>query len=118
MVIRSGIDPADFRACVTLIEQKLCEVAGKLGVPESQCADLDGLLTALPFVGRSRARAMLNGIQVSAADEHPAMAAAARYVSALAEDIWEAFPEPPHHMQPNDWGPVDGSRRRDGREDR
>jgi len=43
MVIRAGIDPGDFRACVTLIE--LCEVAGKLGVPESRCVNLDGLLT-------------------------------------------------------------------------
>jgi hypothetical protein len=59
---------------------------------------------------------MLNGIQVSAADERPAMAAAARYVSALAEDIWEAFPEAPHHMQPKDWGPLDASRRRYGRD--
>jgi hypothetical protein len=95
MVIGSGISPTEFRRCVTLIERKLCELAMKLGVPDSECADLDGLLSALPEIGRSRARAMLNGLQVSAADEHPTMAAAARYVCALAEDIWEASPEPP-----------------------
>jgi hypothetical protein len=95
MVIGSGISPTEFRRCVMLIERKLCELATKLGVPDSECADLDGLLAALPEIGRSRARAMLNGLQVSAADEHPTMAAAARYVCALAEDIWEASPEPP-----------------------
>jgi len=100
MVIRSGIDPADFRSCVALIERKLCDLAAKLGVPEAECAGLDGLLAALPFVGRSRARAMLNGIQVSAADEHPAMAAAARYVSTLAEDIWDGSPDPTPNSQP------------------
>ena len=71
MVIGSGISPTDFRISVTLIERKLCELATKLGVPDSECADLDGLLAALPEIGRSRARAMLNGIQVTAADDHP-----------------------------------------------
>jgi hypothetical protein len=92
MVIRSGISPTDFRLSVTLIERKLCELATKLGVPDSECADLDGLLAALPEIGRSRARAMLNGIQVTAADDHPAMASAARYVSTLAKEIWDATP--------------------------
>ena len=48
MVIGSGIRPTEFRRCVTLIERKLCHLATKLGVPDSECADLDGLLAALP----------------------------------------------------------------------
>jgi hypothetical protein len=35
---------------------------------------------------------MLNGIQVTAADDHPAMGSAARYVSTLADEIWDATP--------------------------
>jgi hypothetical protein len=104
MVIGSGFSPTEFRRCLMMIERKLCELATRLGVPDSECADLDSLLVALPEVGRSRARAMLNGLQVSAADDHPAMAAAARYVCTLAEDIWEAAPEPPPSSEPRRTG--------------
>jgi hypothetical protein len=99
MVVGSGVRPPDFRHCVALIERKLCELATKLGIPDSECADLDGLLAALPEMGRSRARAMLNGTQLSAAEERPAMAAAARYICTLAEDIWEAAPDPPPYRE-------------------
>jgi hypothetical protein len=104
MVIGSGVSPTEFRRCVALIERKLCELATKFGVPDSECDDLDNLLRALPEIARSRARAMLNGIQVSAADDHAAMATAARYVCTLAEDIWEASPDRPLPGEPRRTG--------------
>jgi hypothetical protein len=70
----------DFRRCVALLERKLGDVATNAGVPEAECLDLERSLAALPSMARSRATAMLYGVQAQAADDYPAMAAAARYV--------------------------------------
>src|SRR5215218_2706929 len=76
--------PREFERCVDLLTRKLEETAARAGVPDSECTDLEATLVALPPVARSRAEALLNGIQLQAADDFPAMAFAAKYVVKLA----------------------------------
>ena len=84
--------PREFERCVDLLTRKLEEAATRAGVPDSECTDLEATLVALPPVARSRAEALLNGIQLQASDDFPAMAFAAKYVVKLAHHVWESAP--------------------------
>ena len=84
--------PREFERCVDLLTRKLEEAATRAGVPDSECTDLEATLVALPPVARSRAEALLNGIQLQAAEDFPAMAFAAKYVVKLAHQMWENAP--------------------------
>ena len=84
--------PREFERCVDLLTRKLEKTAAWAGVPDSECTDLEATLVALPPVARSRAEALLNGIELQAADDFPAMAFAAKYVAKLAHQIWESAP--------------------------
>jgi hypothetical protein len=83
--------PREFERCVDLLARKLEETAAWAGVPDCECTDLEATV-ALPPVARSRAEALLNGIQLQAADDFPAMAFAAKYIVKLAHQIWESAP--------------------------
>lgn len=84
--------PREFQQCVEHLCWKLREIAGRGGVSVEERCDLESALAALPPQARSHAKAMLNGIQLSAADDFPAMAFAASYVLKLAREIWDAAP--------------------------
>src|SRR3954453_19843517 len=84
--------PREFARCLELLTRKLEQTATRAGIPDSECTDLEATLVALPPVARSRAEALLNGIQLQAADDFPAMAFAAKYVVKLAHQIWESAP--------------------------
>ena len=86
------VHPREFTRCVELLARKLEEIATRAGVPDAECIDLEATLALLPPVCRSRAEAMLNGIQLTASDDHPAMAFAAKYVLKLARAIWDDEP--------------------------
>jgi hypothetical protein len=92
MFDRLRIDPAEFRRCVDVLNRKLDDIAAKAGVPETECADLEMTLAALPPFSRDRAALMLQGIQIQAEESFPAMAFAASYVLTLARDVWEGAP--------------------------
>ena len=87
------VHPREFTRCVELLARKLEEIAAtRAGVPDAECTDFEATLALLPPVCRSRAEAMLNGIQLTASDDHPAMAFAAKYVLKLARAIWDDEP--------------------------
>jgi hypothetical protein len=76
------------------IRRKLEHAATKAGVDDSELDTLESTLTALPQVARSHTQALLNGIQLQAADDFPAMAFVAKYVLTLAQEIWDSEPMP------------------------
>src|SRR3954447_1557211 len=81
-----------FSRCIEMLCRKLEGVATRAGIPEDECCGLEGILASLPPIARSQAQAILNGVQLSAADEFPAMAFAANYVLKLAREIWHSEP--------------------------
>lgn len=84
--------PREFDQCVSLLTRKLEEIAIKAGVPDRECTDLESILAEFPPMCRPRAEVMLQGIQVSADGEFPAMSFAASYVLKLAREIWQSSP--------------------------
>lgn len=84
------IEPAEFQRCVTLVAGKIDALAVRLGVSDAGRLDLEETLARLPPPSRGRAGVMLDGIVVQTCDDNPAMAMAARYVRALANDVWES----------------------------
>lgn len=83
------VHPSEFERCVALLTDKLQEISLRAGVAEEDCGHLEAMLAALPPIWRKRATVVLDGIQMQAAEESPAMAIAARYVLRLAEEVWE-----------------------------
>jgi hypothetical protein len=88
-------EPAEFRRNVELLARKLDNIAAGAGVPESECTDLESTLAALPPFARGRVAVLLQGIHVQAEEDNPAMAMAAHYVLALAQEVWDASPAAP-----------------------
>ena len=84
------VEPAEFQQCVILLTHKIEAVAVRCGVPNAGDLDLEGVLTALPRESRGRVGAMLNGIGAQVTHENRVMAVAARYVRALAADVWNS----------------------------
>jgi len=84
--------PREFAHCLELLTRKLEQTATRWGIPDAECKDLEVTLAALPPVARSRTEALLNGIQLQAADDFPAMAFAAKFVLKLAHEIWDIEP--------------------------
>ena len=82
--------PASFSALPCIPEAKLEQTAARVGVPELEMTDLEETLAALPALGRSQARALLNAIQLQAVEDHPTMAFTAKYVLILAQDLWDS----------------------------
>ena len=82
------VHPHVFERCVDQLCHKLQQIAGRAGVPDHDCCDLESTLAAMPRVCRSQAQAMLNGLQLQTYDDFPAMAFAAKYVLNLAQQIW------------------------------
>ena len=94
MIEHRRIEPAEFQRCVALLSRKIEDLAARAGVPEEERLDLEGILTALPPSSRGRASLILDGIDVQASEGSPAMAMAARYVRALAKDVWDPAHQP------------------------
>jgi hypothetical protein len=84
--------PREFSRCLEFLRLKIEEAAARVDVPDSEMTDLDATLAALPPAGRSHVRALMNAMQLEAAEKFPTMAFAAGYVLTLAEDIWENQP--------------------------
>jgi hypothetical protein len=84
--------PREFSRCLEFLRLKIEEAAARVGVPDAEMTDLEATLAALPPVGRSHVRALMNAMQLEAAEKFPTMAFAAKYVLTLAEDIWENQP--------------------------
>jgi hypothetical protein len=94
MIEHRHVEPVEFQRCVALLSRKIGDLAVRAGVPEEECLDLERILTALPSLSRSRAYVILGGIDVQASKGSPAMAMAARYVRALADDVWDSAQHP------------------------
>jgi hypothetical protein len=94
MIEHSPVEPAEFQRCVALLSRKMEDLAVCAGLPEEKRLDLEGILAALPPISRSRACIILDGIGAHASEEGTAMAVAARYVRALADDIWDTAHQP------------------------
>ena len=101
MIEHRRLDPAEFQRCVAFVSQQVEALALRFGVPDARGMDLEDLLSALPISTRVRADVMLDGINGQTADGSPAMAVAARYVRALAEDVWEADDRSPIVASPD-----------------
>ena len=82
------ITPDQFERCITRLTLKLQDIAGRAGVPEDECADLEATLAALPPFSRERASVLLQGVRAQTDDT--CMAVAAGYVLNLAQDVWSA----------------------------
>ena len=88
MVERRRIESAEFQEGVALMCYRVETLASRKGIPDAEYFDLQGALSALPPSRRGRASVMLEGIALQSFDESPATAFAARYVRALADDVW------------------------------
>jgi hypothetical protein len=86
------VSPREFEHCLAMIRRKLEHAATRAGVHDSELETLESTLAALPQVARSHTQALLNGIQLQAADDFPAMAFVAKYVLKLAHEIWDSQP--------------------------
>jgi hypothetical protein len=89
------IDPAEFERCVAVVAQRIEALAKRLGVLEAGRLDLESTLSALPPSSRGHVGAMLDGIALRATDDDRTMAVAARYVRALADDVWASADHAP-----------------------
>ena len=90
MIEHRPIEPVEFQRAVALLTQKIDALSGFKGEQASGYVDLQDALASLAPVSRDRASVLLDGIAMEAADENPAMAMAARYVRALAQEVWNA----------------------------
>jgi hypothetical protein len=88
MIEHRRLDPAEFRRCVAVVTHKVEALALRSGVLEAGCLDLESTLSALPPSSRGHAGVMLDGLALRASEEDQAMAVAARYVRALAAEVW------------------------------
>ena len=88
MIEHRRLDPAEFQRCVAAVTHKVEALALRLGVREASCLDLESTLSALPPSSRGHAGVMLDGLALRASEEDQAMAVAARYVRALAAEVW------------------------------
>ena len=82
--------PEQFERCVALLTERLQGMAARAGVPDQDCADLQGTLAALPPFSRDRASVMLQGVRAQTGDA--CMAFAASYILNLANEVWEHQP--------------------------
>jgi hypothetical protein len=88
MIEHRRLEPAEFQRCVAVVTHKVEALAARLGVLEAGQLDLESTLSALPPSSRGHAGVMLDGLALRASDEDQAMAVAARYVRALAAEVW------------------------------
>jgi hypothetical protein len=93
-------DPAEFERCVRSLCAKIETIVMRSGLPQAGCAELEGMLAAMPPRLRDHTRLMLNGVEVQAEYDLPTLAFAARYLLSLAQDIWQAAPHPVMHGAP------------------
>ncbi len=90
-------DPAVFEQCVSQLCIKIETISLRAGVPDADCSDLEGMLTAMAPLIRDRIKLMLEGIEIQTEYDDPVMALAARYILRLAQNVWEANPHPLTH---------------------
>jgi hypothetical protein len=88
MIGHRRIDPAEFERCVALLTSRIEALAGRPGSASGEYTDLQGALSALTPSNRGRAGVLLDGIALRVTDDDRAMAVAARYVRALAAEVW------------------------------
>ena len=88
MIEHRRIEPAEFQRSVAFLTRKIGALSKLNGDLDRDHVDLQDALASLPPVRRNRAGVLLDGIAVQAASENPAMATAARYVRALAQEVW------------------------------
>ena len=89
MVERRRVEPAEFQKGVALMCYRVEALAGHGGLPAAEYFDVQGVLSALPPFSRGRASVMLEAIALQSFDESPVTAFAARYVRAMAHDVWD-----------------------------
>jgi hypothetical protein len=97
-------NPSDFQRCVRFLCGMIESIAMRAGLSDVDCRDLQWSLAAMPPAVRDRVRLMLIGIEIQTEHAEPVLAFATRYLLILAQDIWDATPQPtmaaPGPLQP------------------